>query len=350
MERERLAEDVRALYMSTVTVQSGVARRAEPGERILGLFTRAGAAWTAALGVGFLALFYRWLFTQGEMSIAFMQDWGHAFVIPGISAYLIWRRREAIAAEPVSVFWPAAVPFVLGIVGYVYCIVNVRNHMLQGASLVLSLGGLVLLLTGPRVLRHVFLPIAYLLLAITISEQIMLGVTFGLQLIASQGAWLMLNLIGQPFGWFNVEIDGNTLELITRSGEVLPMNVAEACSGMRMVVAFYALAAAVALLGTTEWWQRIMLMLLAGPVAILMNIVRVTVLGLLMMIDPNLAAGDAHMLIGTLLLFPSLLVFMGIVWALNRIVGPGSGGSGGLGGSGGSAAVSSSGVSSGGAS
>lgn len=315
--------------MSTVTVQQAAGSRAEPGERILGVFTRTGALWTAALGIGFLALFYRWLLTQGEMSIAFMQDWGHAFVIPGISAYLIWRRREAIASEPVSVFWPAAVPFVLGLVSYVYCIVNVRNHMLQGASLVLALGGLVLLLTGPRVLRHVFLPIAYLLLAITISESIMLGVTFGLQLIASQGAWLMLNLIGQPFGWFNVEIDGNTLELITSAGEVLPMNVAEACSGMRMVVAFYALAAAVALLGTTEWWQRIMLMLLAGPVAILMNMVRVTVLGLLMLIDPDLAAGDAHMLIGTLLLFPSLLVFMGIVWALNRVVGPSAGAAGG---------------------
>jgi exosortase len=312
--------------MSTVNVQTNAEIRAESAGRVAGLFTPAGLRWTLLLGVGFLALYYRWLWTQGEMSVAAMQDWGHAFVIPFIGAYLIWRRREAIAATPVGVFWPASVPFLLGIVSYAYCIVNVRNHMLQGASLVLALGGLVLLLTGPRMLRHVFLPIAYLLLAITISESIMLSVTFGLQLIASQGAWLMLNLIGQPFGWFNTDIDGNTLEIITSAGEVLPMNVAEACSGMRMVVAFYALAGAVALLATGEWWQRIALMLLAGPVAILMNMVRVTVLGLLMLIDPGLAAGDAHMLIGTLLLFPSLLLFLGIVWALNKIVGPPEGG------------------------
>ena len=310
--------------MSTVQAQSSTAGvPAERSDRIAGLFTRAGLAWTVLLSVAFLGLFYRWLITQGEMSIAYMQDWGHAFVIPGISGYLIWRRRAWIAREASEVFWPAAVPFVLGVVSYAYCIVNVRNHMLQGASLVLALGGLVLLLTGPRMLRHLFLPIAYLLLAITISEAIMLNVTFGLQLIASQGAWLMLNLIGQPFNWFIVEVDGNTLELIRNSGEVLPMNVAEACSGMRMVVAFYALAGAVALLATREWWQRIALMLLAGPVAILMNIVRVTVLGLLMLVDPDLAAGDAHMIIGTLLLFPSLLLFLGIVWALNRIIGKG---------------------------
>lgn len=311
--------------MSTVNIQSRAEVREDHPERVVGLFTPAGLRWTLLLGLGFVALYYRWLWTQGEMSVDAMQDWGHAFAIPFIGGYLVWRRREAIARTPVSVFWPASVPFVLGIVGYAYCVVNVRNHMLQGASLVLALGGLVLLLTGPRMLRHLFLPIAYLLLAITISESIMLSVTFGLQLIASQGAWLMLNLIGQPFNWFNVEIDGNTLEIITSAGKVLPMNVAEACSGMRMVVAFYALAGAVALLATGEWWQRIALMLLAGPVAILMNMVRVTVLGLLMLINPDLAAGDAHMIIGTLLLFPSLLLFLGIVWALNKIVGPAEG-------------------------
>lgn len=310
--------------MSTVPIQSASAVPAEGSERIWGLFTRSGLVWTVVLGVGFLGLFYRWLLTQGVMSYAFLQDWGHAFVIPGISGYLIWRRRDLIVRERAEVFWPAAVPFVLGIVSYVYCIVNVRNHMLQGTSLILALGGLMLLLTGPRMLRHLFLPLAYLLLTITISEAIMLEVTFGLQLVASQGAWLILNLIGQPFNWFIVEIQGNALEMITSSGETHSMNVAEACSGMRMVVAFYALAGAVALLGTREWWQRIAVMLLAGPVAILMNMVRVTVLGLLMLINPELAAGDAHMVIGTVLLVPSLLVFMGIVWALNRMVGPGA--------------------------
>ncbi len=308
--------------MSTVSAQSATEHVREPGDRILGLFTPAGLGWTVGLGVAFIALFSQWVFKQAEMSYEFMQDWGHAFVIPGIGGYLLWRNRAAIVRERTEAFWPALVPFLLGIVSYAYCIIHVRNHMLQGFSLVLTLGALVLLLTGPRMLRHLFLPIAYLLLAITISEAIMLDVTFRLQLIASQGAWLMLNLIGQPFNWFIVEIKGNTLEMLTTAGATHSMNVAEACSGMRMVVAFYALAGAVALLGTREWWQRIALMLLAGPVAILMNMVRVTVLGMLMLIDPDLAAGDAHMLIGTLLLLPSLLMFMGIVWALNRIVRP----------------------------
>lgn len=310
--------------MSTAQTQPG--QVASPGgqARVLGVFTGVGAVWAGVLAAGFVALFYRWLWQQGVISVRHLEDWGHALAVPVISGYLLWRERERVSRTPVSVFWPALLVFVLGIVSYVFCVIHVRNHMLQGASMVLALGGMVLWLTGPAMLRVAFLPIAYLLLGITIAEAIMLDVTFRLQLLASKGAWLMLNLIGQPFGWFGVEIEGNTLEIITASGEILPMNVAEACSGMRMVVAFYALAGIVALLGTKEWWQRIALMLLAGPVAVLMNMVRVAVLGLLMLIDEDLAAGDAHMVIGTLLLFPSLLVFMGVVRVLNKIVEPGS--------------------------
>lgn len=43
-------------------------------------------------------------------------------------------------------------------------------------------------------------------------------------------------------------------------------------------------------------------------------------LGILTLIDPNLASGDAHTLIGTILLVPSLFLFLGMVWALNRTV------------------------------
>jgi len=248
------------------------------------------------------------------------EDWGHAFVIPLIAWYMIWQVRTKIIVTPTSIFWPAVVPFLIGIQAYAYNLFKVQNHMLQGMSLVLTLGALVLWMLGPKMLRHLFLPIAYLLLMITISDSYMLAITFKLQLIASQGSWLILSLIGEPFGWFSIDIDGNTLVIITSAGEQLPMNVAEACSGMRMVVAFYALAVAVALLGSSQWWQRIALVLLAGPVAVFMNMIRVTVLGLLMLVNPDLAAGDAHTVIGTLLLIPSLGLFLGMAWILNRLI------------------------------
>ena len=292
---------------------------------VFGMFTRRGLLITGVLGALFIWLFHQWFLFQFKMSWEHKEDWGHALVIPFISGYLLWQSREMIATTEVRVFWPALVPFLVGILAYSQSLFLISNPMLQGFSMVLSLGAMVLLLTGPAMLRYAFLPILYLVLMVAIAEAIMLKVTFGLQQLASQGSWLMLSVIGEPFEWFSVDLVGNQLDIMTSSGKSLPLNVAEACSGMRMVVAFYALAGAVALLGCTQWWQRIALILLAGPVAILMNMVRVTVLGLLSLVDPNLASGDAHTIIGTLLLVPSLGLFMGVVWMLNRIIGSGKG-------------------------
>jgi exosortase/archaeosortase family protein len=85
-------------------------------------------------------------------------------------------------------------------------------------------------------------------------------------------------------------------------------------------VAFFALSGATALLACRHWWQRIALLLMAAPVAIAVNIGRVAVLGLLSLGNQDLSQGQMHMLIGDLLLIPGLLLFLLVVWILNRLV------------------------------
>ncbi len=268
----------------------------------------------------FIALYWSWFQRQTVFSIKFIEDWGHAFVIPLISGYMIWQQRHIMAATTARAFWPGFPLILLGTACYVFFLLAVPNHMLQGVAMITTLFGIVLTAFGPAILRLTALPILFLVFTITISEAIMLGLTFPLKLLASKGAWILLTVLGPIFG-YSVDLDGNLLSMITADGTALPqLNVAEACSGMRMLVAFFALAAAVGVLGCRHWWQRIAMVLLAAPVALLMNIVRVAILALLSLIDPDLATGDAHMIIGTILLFPSLGLFMGVVWALKRAV------------------------------
>jgi exosortase len=285
------------------------------------LFGPDRAVRVAILAAAFVALFFRWIMTQAAHSAEKPEDWGHAFIIPLISGYMVWRDRERIARLTPRVFWPALSPFLLGIGAYFFCVVGVRNHMLQGFSVILTLYSLILFLTGPAIARFFFLPAVYLVFAVTIAEIIMIKITFPLQLFAAQGAWAMLSIIAL-FGGFTVDVSGNVLKMITSTGNEIPLNVAEQCSGMRMVIAFYALAGAVALLSCKSWWQRVAVMLLAAPVAVFMNVIRVGVLGLATLVDPKFTQGDAHMLIGTLLLVPGLFLFMGCVWALERIIVP----------------------------
>jgi exosortase len=310
--------------VTAVTPPLSIAR-SEPGpaghRTVLGLFTPEGAVMAGLLAAAFIGLYFRWFLMQHAHSLAKPEDWGHAYLVPLISGYLLWQRRDALARVRPEVFWPGLCPMLLGAMSYFFFIATSfkGGHMVQGGAMILTLAGVVLLLTGPRVFAIVFLPLAFLVFGITVSEQIMIMATAQLQLLASYGAWVVLSAIGMVAG-FGCEVSGNVLHLTTSSGNVVPLNVAEACSGMRMLVAFFALAGATALLSCRYWWQRAALLLLAGPVALILNIARVSVLGLLTLQDPNLSQGGAHKVIGTILLLPGLGLFLLVVWALNRAV------------------------------
>lgn len=323
---------------------SAVATGGQLGVSAFGRVSALRSPIMLALGVAAFAvlawLYWEWFYRQGRMSWQRFDDWGHAFAVPAIAVYLLWQRRARLSAAPVRAYWPGLVPLVLGIASYVFFIVGVPTHMLQGFALVLTVFGLVLLVLGPSVVRVAAMPIAFLLFAVTISERVMIAITFQLQLIASQGAYVLLTIFGYPFG-IEATVDGNVISVLDSAGTPHKLNVAEACSGMRTVVAFVALGAAVALSQCSRWWQRVAVVLLSLPVSIGLNVARVTVLGFLtVLVDPELASGEAHMVIGTLLLIPGLAIFLGLVWVLNRLFrsaddpagGPGAGAGTGTGG------------------
>jgi len=314
--------------LTTVAAQSGggsgahetsIARATRPEPRAIA----AVLSLSLLLGLAFLWYFYRSIVTQHLHSRDKPEDWGHAYVIPLISGWIIWQRRREIGAAAAQfagrAFWPALAPLLLFVLCYVFFLVGFPNHMFAGFTIIGGLGSVLLLLTGPSAFRKMFLPLLYLVFAFTISEAILNKITFPLQLVASQGATLMLKIAAPIFG-YTADVDGNTITIIPSKGAPIPLNVAEACSGMRMVIAFFALAGAVALFSCRFWWQRIALMLLAAPVAVLMNTIRVAVLGLASLYNPALASGDAHMFIGTLLLIPGLGLFMACVWSLERAI------------------------------
>jgi exosortase len=313
--------------MSTIVTNPSEPATAKAAARSSGpvaAMSPATILWLALLTIAFVALFHRWIYTQHLHSWDKINDWGHAYVVPLISLYMIWQRRGEIAAAPKFTFWPGLAPLLAGIACYMFFVVGYPNHMFQGFAVVMTLASLVLLVLGPAVLRLTIVPIAFLCLGVTISEMVMLKVTFPLQMMAAKGAYFILVIISEItslFGYqFFVDITGQQIDITPPNGNTVPLNVAEACSGMRMVVAFIALGTAVALLSCKHWWQRIALVLLSMPVAIGMNVVRVAVLGVAALISPNFSAGDAHMLIGTLLLIPALFVFMGCQWVLERVV------------------------------
>lgn len=260
-------------------------------------------------------LFWTWLATQNHYSMS-SGDWSHAYMVPAICGYLLWQHRAALDKLTATVFWPGLIPVLMGIWSYVFFIVGVPNHLGQGLSMTLTVFGLALLLLGPRYMTYLFFPIAYLFFAITIPEKVMNHATWPLQRVASIGGWVGLNMIG-----VKTDIAGNQLTVYdSTTFQSYPLNVAEACSGMRMLIAFLALGVAVALVSTRMWWKRVILIGLAAPLAVLLNVVRIIVLGIASLFNQDLSAGQAHMFIGTLLLIPGFFIYMLILVALNKAV------------------------------
>ncbi len=244
---------------------------------------------------------------------------GHTLVIPGIAASFIWMRRKELLAEPFRPAWAGLPILIAGVALYILCTFGpmrvALHHNARGFSFGISLFGLVLLLFGWRAMRWLWFPIAYVVVfGQTVTDRILNVVTFKLQDISVRGADVVLNLIG-----IDTDRAGNTLT-VWRDGVPHPLNVAEACSGMRMLLAFLALGVAIAYTGLKRPWQRAALVLLGVPVAVAVNVLRVTTLGILSLFDVEMAAGEFHHLVGLVWLVPALFIFLGILWVLRRMV------------------------------
>jgi len=242
-------------------------------------------------------------------------DWSHAMVVPLISGYYIYIKRGVLRRAESRLYWPGLLVLFAGLLGYSFWIYPGRNDMFQGYSMILTLMGMALFLLGPAMLKTLWFPIVYLAFAVKIAPRIWEHIAWNLQLIASRSATVLLNLLG-----IDAEITGSTIELYRGMEFLGKLNVAEACSGLRMLMAFLALGVALAFLVERRWWERLIMCLFAAPIAVAVNIGRVTILGLLYLIDPKWASGDFHTFVGMLMLLPAAGLFILLGWVLDKLV------------------------------
>ena len=148
---------------------------------------------------------------------------------------------------------------------------------------------------------------------VQVSPQLIQNITFWMQDVTARGSHFVLAL------FVDVDRNGNTLYIFD-GGVSKPLNIAEACSGMRMLMAFLALGVAMAYTGFRRFWQRAALVAMAVPTAIVVNVLRVVTLGLLSLADANFATGEIHKFIGLVWLFPAFLIYLGLMWMIRQIV------------------------------
>jgi exosortase len=152
-----------------------------------------------------------------------------------------------------------------------YYYVTPLDHL----SLLLALAGACLTLGGRPWLGRAWPAIAFLVFMIPVPRSLGgTAMTAGLQQLATTASTFLLQTLG-----VTAQREGNVI--ILKNSE---LGIVEACSGLRMLMVFCALATATAILLPYGWKRRTILVASAVPLALVCNVLRITAAGI---------AGDA---------------------------------------------------------
>ena len=199
------------------------------------------------------------------------ENYSHGLLIPLISGYVIWANRDRLLAAPRRPRVWLGGGLMLLAVGMLLAGTVGAEFYISRVSFIIALASLVIYFLGWTHLRLLLFPIGIFLLAIPIPTIIFNQIAFPLQLIASDYATRAINLLGIP-----ALREGNVIELAR-----MKLQVVEACSGIRSLMALTTLAVTYAYFAESRWWRRVVLVLSVIPIAIIANAARVAGTGVM---------------------------------------------------------------------
>jgi exosortase len=196
-----------------------------------------------------------------------VQNWihndyyNHGFLIPIISAFIFWLRRHELRAPCPALSRIA--PLAAGLVLYAVFFL-LRIYFLQALTLLVTVYGAIIYIYGTEKAKR--LSFAVLFLIFMIPVPFLDGISYNLQIIATHSSAAIAR-------WCGVQtmITGNELMIPGTS-----FIVGIPCSGINSLISLLALAAVISFLLKGNVWKRVVLFLLAFPIAILANTVRIT--------------------------------------------------------------------------
>ncbi len=244
-----------------------------------------------------------------------VQDWGenanysHGYLIPFISAYMIWALRGQLAEiEQKPSYWGLLL-IVIGLVQLFIAKVG-SELFLQRTSLIILLFGISIFFFGGRFTRFIWLPLAYLIFMVPLPAIVWNRIAFPMQLFSSAITENVVRLLGMP-----ILREGNVLHLPQTTLEVV-----DACSGLRSLTTMLALSAAFTFIANQVTWKKWVLFLSAFPIAILVNIIRLTATAVLASwYGGEVAQGFLHDFSGMLVFAAGIALLIMTQTALSRI-------------------------------
>lgn len=198
--------------------------------------------------------------------------YSHGWIVPVFALWLLWIRWEPFGTVPTTERWIGLALLVLGLSARLIAAEWGMNPV-DRISLIPSIFGVFMLVGGLNVVRWAGPALGFLVFMFPLPTQLEVLVHGKLQRLASICSTFVLQTMG-----FSAFRQGN---LINMHGLEHPLTIADACSGLRMLTIFCALAVAMVFLIDRPWWDKFVILLSSIPIALIVNIIRITVTGLL---------------------------------------------------------------------
>jgi exosortase len=197
-------------------------------------------------------------------------QYSHGFLVPAFALALLYLRRDKL--EPAALK-PSLVGLLLLAAALAVRLVGAFYYFvwLDPISLVPCVAGLVLLIGGRAAWRWAWPAVLFLAFMIPLPYRVASALSGPLQRLATVTSTFVMQTFGLP-----ALAEGNTILLNDHH-----IGIVEACSGLRMLVVFFALATAVVLVIRSHWLDKVIILASAVPIALISNIFRVTLTGVM---------------------------------------------------------------------
>lgn len=251
---------------------------------------------------GVVQMWFKWI-TAPEYS--------YGFLVPLISVFLIWQRRDQLQVRRFRGSWAGVLVVALGLGLYILGDLSTATPIVQYAF-VMMISGMALAFLGMESFRIVLVPIMLLLFMVPLPAFLYNNLSSQLQLISS---YLGVQVI--RFFHISVLLEGNVIDLGSYQ-----LQVAEACNGLRYLFPLMTLGFIVACFFRAPFWKRAVLFLSTIPITVLMNSFRIGAIGITVEYwGKAMAEGFLHEFEGWAVFMVCFAILFVEMWALVRITG-----------------------------
>ena len=214
------------------------------------------------------------VYLYSPVMLHLIKDWSiaeysHGFLLPFLAMLMVWHSLAGWKKEDICPSWYGFFCLVAGLLLFLVGELSTFRQ-LSYFSIVVTLLGLALSYFGTKTVKRTLPAFVLLLFAVPLPFMVYNNLSLVLKLISTSFGVFLIELAG-----FSVYQDGNVIDL-----GIYKLQVVDACNGLRYLFPGASFGYLVAYLLHDVWWKRALIFLSSIPITIVMNSLRIALIGI----------------------------------------------------------------------